>query len=84
MHHSTERFRKLLLKLPKSTQKIAERNFQLLRINPKHPSLHFKKTGKFWSIRIGSSYRALGIKDNNDFIWTWIGSHDQYEKMIKK
>ena len=52
--------------------------------NPKHPSLHFKKVGKFWSARIGMAYRALAYEDGEDFIWVWIGSHDDYMKMIKQ
>jgi hypothetical protein len=28
-------------------------------------------------------YRALAVEDGNDFIWVWIGTHDEYERMIK-
>jgi hypothetical protein len=45
--------------------------------------LHFKKVGKVWSIRIMLDYRALAVKDGNDLIWVWIGTHDEYERMIK-
>lgn len=48
-----------------------------------HPSLHFKKVGKFWTARIGMDYRVLAVEDGNDFIWVWIGTHDEYERMIK-
>jgi hypothetical protein len=48
-----------------------------------HPSLQFKNVVKFWSVRIGASYRALAIEDGKDFIWVWIGTHDEYERMIK-
>jgi hypothetical protein len=50
-------------------QSLAESNFGLLQNNPKHPSLHFKKVGKFWSARIGMAYRALAYEDGEDFIW---------------
>jgi hypothetical protein len=29
------------------------------------------------------NYRALAIEDREDFIWVWIGNHDEYEKMLK-
>jgi len=30
--------------LPKPIQKLADKNFELLKTNPFHPSLHFKKS----------------------------------------
>jgi hypothetical protein len=83
MHRTTDRFWKCLGKLPEPVKKISRKNFELLKANPSHPSLYFKKVGKFWSVRIGASYRALAIEDGRDFIWVWIGTHDEYERMIK-
>lgn len=82
MHHATEHFWQLYHGLPRDIQERAEKNFKLLKQNPWHPSLHFKQTGNFWSVRIGLSHRALAMKDNDDFIWVWIGSHDEYERLI--
>ena len=50
--------------------------------NPQHPALHFKKVGKFWSVRVGLDYRALAIEDGGDFIWVWVGKHDGYDRLI--
>lgn len=83
MHKATVRFWSCFDKLSPSTQKLARKNYVLLKENPKHPSLHFKKVGKFWSARVGKNYRALAIEDNDGFIWVWIGSHDHYEQLIK-
>ncbi|MFW6096274.1 MAG: hypothetical protein ACOC8S_07545 [Bacteroidota bacterium] len=44
----------------------------------------FKKVGKKWSARIGLSYRALAVEDGSDFIWVWIGDHDQYDRLIHR
>ncbi|PXF60380.1 MAG: hypothetical protein C4B58_00660 [Deltaproteobacteria bacterium] len=82
MHRTTSRFWKCFEKLPYHIQRIAEENFSLLKENPRHPSLHFKKVGKLWSARAGLSYRALAVEDGTDFIWMWIGTHDEYERMI--
>jgi hypothetical protein len=84
MHRTTERFWKCYGKLPASVHKIAKKNFELLKADPSHPSLHFKKSGKFWSVRIGLDFRALAIEDGADFIWVWIGPHDEYKKMIER
>jgi hypothetical protein len=84
MHRTTEGFWKHFKKLPQSAQKTAKNNFQLLKVDPHHPSLHFKKVGMFWSARVGINYRALAVEDNADFIWVWIGTHDEYERLIYK
>ena len=83
MHKATNRFWSSFEKLPEPIQALAYKNFELLKTNPRHPSLHFKKIGSFWSVRIGLRYRALAIEDGDDFIWVWIGSHDDYERLLK-
>ena len=84
MHKTTTRFWKCFERLPGAVQKGAKKNFDLLKINPLHPSLHFKKVGNFWSVRVGINHRALAVEDGQDFIWVWIGSHNEYEQMIKE
>jgi hypothetical protein len=84
MHRTTVRFWECFNNLPESVQKTSKKNFELLKTDPSHPSLHFKKVGKFWSVRIGIYHRALAVEDGEDFIWVWIGSHDEYERMIKE
>ncbi|MCK5355710.1 MAG: hypothetical protein KAJ63_11365 [Methyloprofundus sp.] len=83
MHRATSRFWSCLGKLPKSIQKTARKNYELLKINPKHPLLHFKKVGGFWSARVGIHYRAIAVEDENDFIWVWVGTHEEYDHLIK-
>jgi hypothetical protein len=29
------------------------------------------------------THRALAVEDGNNFILVWIGTHDEYERMIK-
>ena len=84
MHKTTARFWKCFDKLPAYIQSLAENNFELLKNDSTHPSLHFKKIGKFWSARVSENYRALAIKDGDDFIWVWIGAHDEYMRIIKQ
>ena len=47
--------------LPDSIQELADKNYEILKDDPKHPSLHLKKAGKYWSVRVGRKYRALGV-----------------------
>ncbi|MHB8654973.1 MAG: hypothetical protein ACYDA9_13955 [Terriglobia bacterium] len=84
MHRTTVRFRTCLARLTESVQKVARQNFELLKQNPTHPSLHFKKVGTMWSARVGINHRALAVEDGPDFIWVWIGPHDEYQRIIKQ
>ena len=84
MHKTTLRLWEYFEKLPEAVKKTAKRNFDLLKIDPLYPSLHFKKVKNLWSIRIGLNHRALSIKDGQDFIWIWIGSHSDYDRMIRE
>ena len=84
MRRATARFRTSLARLPESVQQVAHQNFALLKTNPAHPSLHFKKVGELWSARVGINYRAIAVEDGADFIWVWIGPHDEYRRLIKQ
>ena len=84
MHKATARFWRLFNRFPENLREKAKRNFDLIKKDSLHPSLHFKKVGNFWSARVGISHRALAIKDGQDFIWVWIGSHTEYERMIRE
>jgi hypothetical protein len=83
MHRATRRFWESFANLPDDIQNLARKNYALLQANPHHPSLQFKKVGKVWSARVGLHYRALATEDGADFIWVWIGTHDEYERMIQ-
>ncbi len=69
--------------LPENIQRRADKQFSLFAANPKHPSLQLKPVGEFWSARVTDAYRTLAIREENTFIWFWIGSHDEYEQLIK-
>jgi len=84
MHRATARFWTSLARLPEPIQRVARQNSALLKVNPAHPSLHFKKIGNLWSARVGANYRALAFEDGADFIWVWIGPHDEYQRLIKQ
>ena len=84
MHRTSGRFWNLFANLPESVQTVARKNFELLKDDPSHPSLHFKKVGKLWSVRAGINHRALAVQEGADFIWVWIGPHDEYRRLIKR
>lgn len=83
MHYTTRRFWKCYDALPENVQKNADECYELLKEDSSHPSLHFKKIGKkYWSVRAGLDYRALGVENENGILWFWIGSHAEYDKLL--
>jgi hypothetical protein len=55
----------------------------LLKQNPKHPSLHFKRVkDDLWSVRVGLTHRALATEGTDGFQWFWIGSHAEYDRLV--
>jgi hypothetical protein len=69
--------------LPEDIQRRADKLFNLFVANPQHPSLQLKPVGELWSARVTDAYRALAIRDEKVFIWFWIGSHDEYMRLLK-
>lgn len=83
MYFTTRRFWQCYDSLPESIKRVADENYELLKVDPSHPSLHFKKIGKYWSVRVGRGHRALGIEVEGGILWFWIGTHAEYERLIK-
>lgn len=68
--------------LSANVQALADKNFALLKSDPRHPSLHFKQVGQYWSARVGRKHRALAVERSGDFVWFWIGTHVEYDRTI--
>jgi hypothetical protein len=81
-HYASSKFWALYDALPREVREVADKNFELLRTNPRHPSLHFKRIGNFWSVRAGIHHRALGTEVPDGIMWVWIGTHGDYDKII--
>ncbi len=81
-HYASPAFWQAYEKLPQRVRELADKNYALLKENPQHPSLHFKKVGRYWSVRVGLRYRALAVEVGEDLLWFWIGSHADYDTLI--
>jgi hypothetical protein len=79
---ASDRFWRLYQQLPPEIQRLADKNYRLWVGNHWHPSLHFKKVQRIWVARVGDNHRAVGIESDGVIIWFWIGSHDEYERLI--
>ncbi len=81
-HIANPKFWKFYEQLPKEIQKLADENFELLKCDPRHPSLHFKKVGRMCSARVGIHYRAAAVETDAGIVWFWIGHHSEYDRLI--
>ena len=84
---TTQRFRKAFNGLPKEVQRQAKNAFQQFKKDPFYPSLRFKRVHSakpVYSVRVNIDYRAVGIQEKNEMIWFWIGSHEDYEKLLPR
>jgi len=82
-HRANPKFWQFYAALPENIQRLADENYKLLKCDPLHPSLHFKKVDKYWSARVGIHYRAVAIEDGQDIVWFWIGHHSEYDQLVR-
>lgn len=80
-HSASSRFWKRYAALPEDFRALADKSYQLLETDPRHPSLHFKKLGKVCSARVGLHHRALAIEVEGGMLWVWIGTHAEYDRL---
>jgi hypothetical protein len=80
-HAATSRFWRCYAALPKGIQTLADTSYARLKNDPKHPSLHFKRLGDFWSARVGLHHRALAVEIEDGMLWVWIGTHAEYDRL---
>jgi hypothetical protein len=83
----TDDFVACFSRLPVAVKSQARRNYRLWRANPSHPGLHFKRIygqEDLYSVRVGLGWRALGLVEGDTIYWYWIGSHAEYDKLLKR
>lgn len=82
-HFASSRFWIAYEALPQHIRELADKNYALLKADPHHPSLSLKKVGRFWSVRVRVRHRALAVEVDGGLLWFWIGSHSDYDKLVR-
>jgi len=87
MHRTSADFWEAYAGLPEEIRRRADKQFALLKSNPQHTSLQFKKIGdrhgqEIWSARVSLKHRALAIKREDGYLWFWICGHETYDSLI--
>jgi hypothetical protein len=81
-HYASPAFWDRYQALPERIRALADRNFELLQRDPKLPSLHIKRVGRYWSARVGRDYRAVAVPVDDGLLWFWIGPHAEYDRLV--
>ena len=74
-------------RLPEHVQRQARESYRFFVDNPNHPSLEFQRVNPripLYSVRVSIGYRALGILDEGDIYWFWIGPHHEYDRQLRQ
>ncbi len=83
---TTRRFRESYGRLPEHVQRRAREAYRRFKDNPNHPSLRFKQvhaTQPIYAARVGLGYRAFAIIDDEAVVWFWIGTHAEYDQLLR-
>jgi hypothetical protein len=73
--------------MPEQARRQALRAYTLFSRDPFYNSLQFKQvhsTKPLYSVRINDGMRALGLRDGDEIVWFWIGSHREYESLLRR
>ena len=84
---TTKRFRNAFAELPPPVQRQARAAYTHFRRDPAHPSLNFKQVHAIrpiYSARVSRGYRALAERRGDEWIWFWIGSHAEYDRLLSR
>lgn len=82
----TPRFWAAYRELPAEVRYAARKAYGLFRENPQHPGLQLKKVhdrDPVYSVRVNLWYRAVGLIENDEITWFWIGGHADYDRLLK-
>jgi hypothetical protein len=58
-HYASPAFWALYDTLPAEVRALADKNYEILKSDERHPSLHFKRIGPLWSVRVVGTIERL-------------------------
>ena len=82
----TPRFWAAYRELPPEIREAAQKAYRLFRANVGYPSLQFKKVhdrDPIYAVRVTLGYRAVGLLDDEEITWFWIGTHAGYDRLLE-
>ena len=81
----TKRFWELYSRLPPETKAAAREAFRRFREKQAHPGLRLERLRsdpRAWSVRVTLNVRAVAFRHGDDWLWIWIGSHRDFDRIF--
>lgn len=83
---TTASFRKAYAKLPEDVKARTRTAYRAWLSDPFSPGLQYRcvhPTEPVYSVRIGLHYRAVALVEHEVATWFWIGSHSDYDRLLR-
>ena len=83
----TDEFWRLYHGLPPEVKDSARKAFQKFSKNPAQPGLQLERLkfdSRALSVRVTRNYRAVARRYEDDWLWFWIGSHEEFDRRFPK
>ena len=77
----------MLASLPADARRQAWAAYRQFLSDPSHRGLQFKRVAGLpdvYSARVGLHYRALGVRHGDEVTWFWIGTHAEYDQVLRR
>lgn len=84
--HVTPAFWKAFERLPEDVRVRARAAYRTFAADPWHPGVRFKRVHPalpLWSARVSRDYRAVGQRRGDVIVWFWIGTHAEYDRLLR-
>ena len=81
--HGTPGFWQLYRRLPREVREEARAAYRKLREDPAQPSLHLERLRsdpRAWSVRVTIDYHAVARREGDQWLWVWIGDHQDFDR----
>ncbi|MBM3853838.1 MAG: hypothetical protein FJ399_11890 [Verrucomicrobia bacterium] len=73
--------------LPAEVRAAAREAYRKFALNPAHPGLQLERLlcdSRAWSVRVSRNYRAVARRYGDDWLWFWVGTHDQFDRRFPR
>ena len=83
----TSEFWQLYYQLPPEIRAAAREAYRKFAVNSAYPSLQLERLkcdSRVWSVRITRNYRAVARRYDDDWLWFWIGTHEEFDRRFPR
>ena len=83
----TTEFWQLYRNLPPEIRLAAQETYRKFSSNPAHPGLQLERLRadpRAWSVRVSRNFRAVALRRGDDWLWFWIGSHQDFDRRFPR